>query len=79
MIEFTHTVFRGSPDDYTLRYHQGIVEGGGELVSITPSGDYEVKLVVRFKDDLKAAIYIATAYPADPERAAMFKMFWSGE
>lgn len=31
-----------------------------------------------FDDLMKAAIFLATI-SADPERAAMFKMFWSGE
>lgn len=33
---------------------------------------------VAFEDPMEAAIFLATI-SADPERAAMFKMFWSGE
>ena len=35
-------------------------------------------LEVVFPDLMEAAIFLATI-SADPERAAMFKMFWSGE
>lgn len=82
MIEAELTL--GVPLDDEDRIIQLAETHGGELRSCRTTYDRRVWVpskvhhTFRFTTPIKAAIFLATI-SADPERAAMFKMFWSGE
>lgn len=80
MIEFTHTVHFDQAE--AAAFHQRVIEHGGLVArmeaKIRDRHDGLNWLIdVRFNRPLEAAIFLATI-SADPERAAMFKMFWGG-
>lgn len=81
MIEFTHTI--DLHPKAAARFHQQVVEYGGMITGMESVEDRNHRVRswrfgVSFQEPLKAAIFLATI-SADKERAAMFKMFWSGE
>lgn len=47
------------------------------IMKMKIDGEHHVRAKMWFRDPMEAAIFLATI-SADPERAALFKLFWSG-
>lgn len=77
-FEWISLKFYVAQDDAWENIRGVVGDHGGEVQKIARTSNTAWEVDAHFSDITKAAIFLASI-SADPERAAMFKMFWSGE
>lgn len=76
-IQVSFTMYGEDAPQYAPKF---VKDHGGCFLKMSAdlNSTYHWKMDVEFYSALKAALFITAISNDDPERAAMFKMFWGG-